>query len=362
MCFESTEERLKERVKELACLYEISKIISQSNQIEKKVLKRILFTIKKAWKYSNDAVVEIQIDNFSLSTSKINYKTVSQTAAIKTQNFIEGLILVHYPGNKYSIQSFLTEEQKLLNTIAFEIANYVDKIKNTEKEMVLQRRAERTDRLSILGEITAGIAHEINNPLANILGFAELIKNQNTDTVIDSDISTIISSVIYSREIVKKLLYFSREMPQQLKLEEIKPIVLFAVSFLKQNFQKKKIRNEILFKDDNIAAKVDSVQLTQVLFNLLINAIYASPADSTIKILVEHDLKNLFISITDEGTGIPEKIKTKIFEPFFTTKPNNDGNGLGLSVVHGIIKNHNGEIIVKDHLPKGTIFTIKLPI
>lgn len=356
-----TEEKLKERVKELTCLYEISKTISQSNNVDKKILRKLILIIQKAWRFNNDAIVEIHIQDFLLATAPIP-ESVYQISTISVDHTIDGFIKVHYPKNKYTKNDFLEDEQKLLDTIALEIGNYVEKFQNLEKEAQLRRSAERMDRLSILGEMTAGIAHELNTPLGNILGFAELIKDHNTDPVINDDIEIVINSVIHSREIVKKLMFFSCEMPQQLKVQEVKPIITFALSFLNQNFQKKAIKSQLVFKDDTIKAKIDSVQITQILFNLLINAIYASPYKSIIKIIVESDLENILITIEDQGSGIPESLKQKIFEPFFTTKPITDGCGLGLSVVHGIVKNHNGEIIVKDNHPSGTIFIIKLPI
>lgn len=362
MQFAPTEEKLKERVKELTCLYKISKIISQSNRIEKKVLKQILFTTKNAWRFNTDATVEIIIENYHLSTSKIIEENIFQTSIITVGNRNAGSIKVYYPKNQYTQNNFLKDEQNLLDTIAFEIGNYLEKFKNLEKEALLRRSAERIDRLTILGEMTAGIAHELNTPLGNILGFAELIKKHNTDPTIDSDISIVINSVIYSREIVKKLMFFSCEIPQDLKLAKIKPILLFALSSLKQNFEKKQIKIDVISKDDQITARIDSVQITQVLFNLLINAIHASPHKSTIRISIDNDSENILIEIKDQGTGIPENIKKRIFEPFFSTKPISDSCGLGLSVVHGIIKNHNGEILVKDNIPVGTVFTIKLPI
>jgi len=362
MNFTTTEEKLKERVKELTCLYEISKIISQSDHIEKKVLKKVISTIKKAWRFNDDAIVEIDIENYFLSTSEIASETVFQKSFIKISNQNAGHIKVHYLQNKHTQNDFLPDEQQLLDTIALEISNYVEKSLNLKKEALLKRSAERMDRLSILGEMTAGIAHELNTPLANILGFAELIKSNNTNPEIDADISIVINSVIHSREIVKKLMFFSCEMPQQLETKEIKPIITFALSFLKQNFQKKQIKNELIFKNDSIFAKIDTVQITQVLFNLLINAIYVSPEKSTIKIIIEGDSQNFYITIEDQGTGIPENLKQKIFEPFFSTKPITDGSGLGLSVVYGIVKNHNGEISVKDNLPCGTIFKVQLPL
>lgn len=361
MNFVPTEEKLKERVKELTCLYEISKTISRPNYKENEVLNKIIKSTKKAWKFSSDAIVEIQLPNKNLSTSEIKENTVFQISTIYISNNNAGYIKVHYP-NQYSANDFLEEEQKLLDTIAFEIGNYIEKFQNLEKKQILMRTIERRDRLSILGEMTAGIAHELNTPLGNILGYAELIKSSNTDPEIDLDITTVINSVIYCREIVKKLMFFSCEMPQQLQVQEIKPIVTFALSFLRPNFQEKNIKTELIFKNDIISAKVDSVQLTQIFFNLIINAIYASVKNGIIKIIIDNDEKDLSISVTDQGIGISDTIKKKIFEPFFTTKPINDGSGLGLSVVHGIVKNHNGEITVLDNTPAGTIFTVKIPL
>lgn len=356
------EENLKEKVKELTCLYEISKTISQANCVNNEILNNIIFSTKKAWRNNDDAVVEIQTLDYGIATENTLEETIFQSSPIYIAKKESGYIKVHYPKNKYTEDDFIEDEQKLLDTIALEIGNFIEKYQVLEKKAMLRRTLERMDRLTLLGEMTAGIAHELNTPLGNILGFAELIKDHNTDPDIDSDISTVINSVIYSREIVKKLMCFSCEMPQQLQIQEIKPIIAFALSFLKANFQRKEIKTEITFSNDKQTAKIDSVQLTQVLFNLLINAIYASPEKSTIKINVENDLDYVFLSIADQGSGIAEETKPKIFDPFFTTKPTSDGCGLGLSVVHGIVKNHNGEITLKDNHPSGAIFIIKLPI
>lgn len=355
-------EKLTEKVKELTCLFDIAKTISEADSIDIKVLKKLIHITKKAWRFNTDAIVEIKILDYNLSTLRVPKNTLSQISFITLPDVEQGYIKVHYPQKKYIQNPFLDDEQRLLNTIAIEIENYIQKFRILEKKASLRRTVERMDRLSVIGEMTAGIAHELNNPLANILGYAELIKLSNSDPEIDSDITTIINSVIYIREIVKKLMYFSNEIPTQSKLEEIKPVVTFALSFLKQNFQKKEVKSELIFKNDITAAKFDSIQITQVLFNLIINALYASPAHSTIRIIIENDSKNFFITIEDQGTGISDDIKSKIFEPFFTTKTIKDGSGLGLSVVHGIVKTHKGEITFTNNFPTGTIFKISLPI
>lgn len=362
MNFSQPEDILKEKIKELTCLYEISKIISRSNSVNIQTLREILITIKDAWRFNMDAVVEIHAADFHLSTSDSIENSIYQSSFITIDKKGCGFIKVHYPAQNYSKSDFHEDEQKLLDTAAIEIGNYFEKHKTLQLNDQLEKSIGRMERLTLLGEMTAGIAHELNTPLANILGFAELIKSQNTNPEIDSDISIVINAVMYSREIVKKLMFFSCEMPQKPELQEIKPIIVFALSFLKSNFQKKAIQCELLFKDENSRARFDSVQITQVLFNLLLNAIYASPEKSIVKIMVDHDEHYLLIKIEDYGTGIPEDIKDKIFEPFFSTKPVNYGCGLGLSVVHRIMKNHNGEIIIQNNCPQGSIFIIKIPI
>ncbi|MEN2488644.1 HAMP domain-containing sensor histidine kinase [Flavobacterium sp. B11] len=358
----STEEDLREKIKEITCLYDISKTISKTNSINIQTLYDIIISTKNAWRYSTDSIVELHIKDYHLSTSEQIEPAIFQSSVIIVNKTNYGYIKVYYPSKKYILDDFSEDEQQLLDTIALEIGNYIDKYQTLEEKAALKATIERMERLSLVGEMTAGIAHELNTPLGNILGFAELIKEKNSDPKISTDLSIIINSVIYSREIVKKLMFFSCEMPQKLELQELKPIIVFALTFLKSNFQKKAIKHELIFKNDSIMATIDSVQITQVLFNLLINAIYASPEKSTIKTIVDNDETNLYLKIEDNGTGVPDSIKEKIFEPFFSSKPLNYGCGLGLSVVHSIIQNHNGEITLQNNFPCGSIFSIQIPV
>ncbi|WP_367768379.1 ATP-binding protein [Flavobacterium sp. WC2421] len=362
MDFISTEEILKERIKELSCLYDVSSVIMQHEDSVTNILDKICSILKCAWRFSNDSIVELELDSYYHTTATIPEHTVFQKSSISIFNEKKGYIKVHYPSGQFSKKHFLGDEEKLLNKVSSDISVFYERHLNKDKEELLKRSAERVDRLSILGEITAGIAHELNTPLGNILGFAEFIKERTTEKQSQMDSAKIIKAAIYSREVVKKLMFFSCEMPQNMKFVKITPIVTDALSLLGPNFKKAGLSYEVDFKDLELEAQLDPIQLTQVLFNILINSIYVSPLNTVIKVSVYTVEDHFVIEIGDQGPGINNAYKSKIFEPFFTTKPIGEGSGLGLSVVHGIVKSHKGDISTRDNHPNGTIFQVRLPL
>lgn len=355
-----TQEKLRERIKELTCLYDVTTAILQHSDSVEATLAKVTWILKSAYKHSDSAVVELALDTMYTLTDHV-LDSVFQEAPIKLEGIPVGYIRVHYPKALYSSATFLDEETLLLQKVAVEVSAFYEKVLSKEKQQVLEKGLQRADRLAVLGEITAGIAHELNTPLGNILGFAELIKEQVDEMQVKDDIEKIIAAAIHSREIVKKLMFFSCEMPQHLQVLEITNIIAEALALLGPNFKRKNISVKYIPGTAQQKAKVDAVQFTQVIFNIVLNAIYASPVHSTVLVQVRQDVDSVVIEVSDCGEGIPDPIKPKIFEPFFTTKPLGEGTGLGLSVVHGIIKSHRGEIYVSDNTPKGTVFTIYLP-
>lgn len=358
----SISKKLEERVKELSCLYEVSSAIRKHTESVTETLEEICKITKQAWLFPDHAIVHLEFFNYKVLTSDLPENEIFQKSEIPFFKEDKGFIKVCYNVEKIKNAYFLEEEQKLLNKIAIEISEFFERRETTKKEELLKRSAERNDRLSILGEITAGIAHELNTPLGNILGFAELIKSSSQEIQTRKDTEKIIKAAIYSREIVKKLMFFSCEMPQHKEFIPVKPIIAQALKLLSPNFQKAEINYNFEIDNPALEAQIDTIQFTQVLFNLLINAIYISPRKSLISLEVSSTSTYFILEIKDEGPGIPADLKSKVFEPFFTTKPVGEGSGLGLSVVHGIIKSHRGEIITFDNKPAGTVFQIKLPL
>jgi len=358
----STEAKLKERIKELTCLYEVTSIIGNSDysQLETS-LEAITFCLKKAWQFEDDTEVLLKSSDYHVQTDGYQSDMVSIKSNIKVFNKANGFIQVGYPKDSYEQSAFLQEEEKLLENVALAVGSLLERKQVHDSEAAIKRQVERADRLHILGEITAGIAHEINTPLANILGFTELLKERITDSDALRDLNKIVDNAIFSREVVKKLMFFACEMPQQMKMLQVIPLVENVLMLLGPSLQSKNIKLSKSFSVHEIELRADNVQLTQVLFNLIMNSIYFSPNGGVINIRIKEKGKNIQFRISDEGSGIDAKNEDKVFEPFFTTKPLGEGSGLGLSVVHGIISSHKGTITHSANTPKGTVFTIDFP-
>lgn len=359
----TAEQKLKERIKELTCLYEVTSLIVNSDyeQIEE-VLRAIASCLQRAWQFNEETYVELKTPLTTIRTKKREDKYVFLKSPIKVFNEEKGHIKIGYPSPKYTLDDFLIEEKQLLDNVCLEVGNLLERKEIKDNQESIRRQVEQADRLRILGEITAGIAHELNTPLANILGFAELLKERvEADPKAEKDLDKIITNTIFSREVVKKLMFFACEMPQERTSLNIVPVIEDAIDLLRTTLRQNEINCKLIMDKKDIVLKMDKIQLTQVLFNLIVNAIYFSPPQSTILVEVREKGGNVVLKISDEGTGIPKDKAETVFAPFFTTKPMGEGSGLGLSVVHGIVKSHQGTIEHGPNTPKGTIFTIKFP-
>jgi signal transduction histidine kinase len=217
--------------------------------------------------------------------------------------------------------------------------------------------------LNVVGQLAAGIAHELNEPLGSILGFAQLTKkSQGLPENISKDIDKIIKSALFARDIIRKLLSFSKEMPPQLKEVNLNKIVLEGLYFLESRCQKNSIELIRNLKNDLPHILADEFQINQVLINLVVNAIQAMPNGGKLTISTDNSVDYVYLIVEDTGIGMSEEIRKKIFLPFFSTKSINEGTGLGLTVCYGIISSHNGTINVESTLGKGSRFEIKIPI
>jgi two-component system NtrC family sensor kinase len=227
----------------------------------------------------------------------------------------------------------------------------------------------RSEKLASLGQLVAGIAHEINNPLSGILMYGTLFVNNKTlDPVLREDAVVIVRETERCAEIVKRLLEFSRTSIPNKKPRSITDIMSNTLALVEHQASLNDIEIIREFEPDLPQIQVDPTQIEQVFINMLVNASQAMPDGGQLTISIRHDRsKNCIVTdIADTGHGIDEAHMPKIFDPFFTTKDGSEdgtgGTGLGLSVSYGIIQNHGGRIRVKSEVGIGTTFTIELPI
>jgi two-component system NtrC family sensor kinase len=237
---------------------------------------------------------------------------------------------------------------------------------NTMVETLYRTQQEllHKENLASMGQLAAGVAHEINNPLGTILLFAEVInKEVAADDPRRDDLKMIINETIRCRKIVSDLLNFARQqevLAQECDVHDLLDQVIEGVSRQERFKPVQFIRR---FSPQLPAVEADQAQLMQVFVNLLDNAADAMPAGGTITISTRLiDNQRLEVQVSDTGCGISEENLGKLFTPFFTTKPVGKGTGLGLSIVYGIIKMHRGQISVSSKAGQGTTFTVTLPV
>ncbi len=230
----------------------------------------------------------------------------------------------------------------------------------TEKKS-LEREVSNAEKLSAIGEMAAGLVHEIINPLSIISGRAQLLLfDKKEETEVTKTARIIREQVDRASAITQKLLSFARQRPPQLCPLSLHEVLEKFLETMEEQFASQKIRVAKNFSDVPLPFLGDEEQLEEVFVNLSRNAIHAMPGGGKFTITTRRKAECAEVSLTDTGCGIPPENLSKIFVPFFTTKSR--GTGLGLSIVHGIVKNHGGTLSVQSHVGKGTTFILSFPL
>jgi signal transduction histidine kinase len=355
---------LRERIKEITCLYGIARVVARPDASFDEIIQGIVQLLPPAWLYPEITCARITLNGRSYETEGFRETPYRQTAGIVVKGERVGSVDVVYLEERLTLDEgpFLSEERSLIDSVAREVAIFHERARAEEEKASLQDQLRHADRLATIGQLAAGVAHELNEPLGNILGFAQLArKSPGLPDLVARDLENIESASLNAREIIKKLMAFARQVPPQKKRVNLNKVVEAALYFFEARSAKSDIRLVRRLAENLPGTTIDPGQITQVLVNLVVNAIQALDRGGTLTVGTGATDEEIFISVGDTGSGMDGEIADKIFLPFFTTKDVDEGTGLGLAVVHGIVTSHGGRIDVETELGKGSTFRVWLP-
>jgi two-component system NtrC family sensor kinase len=238
-------------------------------------------------------------------------------------------------------------------------------VKDIQQQQLIRDQMAQADKLASIGELSAGVAHEINNPLGIILGYTQLLlRNEAAGSERFLDLKTIEKHVRNCKAIVEDLLNFARTSQPKKEFIQVHGIIDEVLAFIDQHGDWEQVSLEKAYDPNLPELFLDGKKIKQVLINLFMNARHAVDKKGLIQVITQLDETgtNAVIRISDTGHGIKKNDLPRIFDPFFTTKPTGQGTGLGLSVSYGIVKNHGGRIDVQSRPGHGACFSIVLPL
>ncbi len=226
-----------------------------------------------------------------------------------------------------------------------------------------QAQLVQSEKLAAVGQLTAGIVHDVKNPLAVIKGLAEeLAEETDADEFTRQGLQTIRESASRANTIVTDLLKFARQSSPEMQRRDLRDTLESVYRLTEYLLRKGKVKLVSELPDHPVMTTYDSQQIEQVIINLVTNAVQAMPDGGELRIRLTKDETKARIDVEDSGIGIPQENLLKIFDPFFTTKPEGEGTGLGLSVSYGIVSEHGGSITVESEQGVGTTFHVVLPL
>jgi len=361
----SADTALRERVKELSCLYSIAQISGKPTVSLTEVLQGVADVITAAWCFPNLASARISLDNGQFNGHRPLASGPRQEASLVVRGVHRGAVQVAYPpsAQRAAESPFLEEEQRLLDEVARQVSLIVDRKETAAEQDRLNAKLRHADRLSTIGQLASGVAHELNEPLGGILGFAQLLaKTSRLPRQARSDIAKIEACALHAREIIRQLMTFARQTPPRDVRVNVNRLIRESTGIWLPRCEAESVRLEYALDESIPEIVADDGQLRQVVTNLVVNAVQSMPEGGTLRIETAYEGEWVLIAVCDTGAGIPPEVLPRIFDPFFTTKDVDQGTGLGLSVVHGIVTGHQGKIAVESSPGLGTRVNVRFHV
>lgn len=358
---------LGERVKELRCLYEVAAVFAERAGTLRDCLVRIVTVLPDACRFPEKATARVRIDDIEVAwpSERLEPMASEIEARLLVGGRERGSVAIAYSGSAATDggERFLTEERALLSTVAHQIGVFVAGMEAEQHRASIEATLRHADRLATIGQLAAGVAHELNEPLGNVLGFAQLaLKVQDVPEQVRSDLTRIADAALHGREIIRKLLVFAHQSPASKQQTAMNAVVEEALFLLEAGCENPGVRFVRELDSGLPVIEADPVQVRQVVTNLVINAMQSinGVGKITVRTYAEHGAAVL--AVEDTGSGMSPEVLRRLFDPFFTTKEVGQGTGLGLAVVQGIVSSHGGTIEVKSEPSRGSTFRVRFPL
>jgi signal transduction histidine kinase len=358
---------LIEKIRILNCLYRISELVVDGTSAFEKTIQAIIDLVPQAFEYPQTVAAAISLDGRRYQSTGFKSFQPSAQKTIVVNGEVRGRLEIGCIEEGAFTPSAEGDcsiaENNLLEAVAKKVAYIIDRKEASDKKKSLEEQLRHADRLATIGQLAAGIAHELNNPLGDILGFAQLAsKYPDLNEDVYQDLVKIVKSTLYAREIIKKVLYFGRQTHPKETQTDLNELIGEWLDVFESRCAKSGVRIVVELDEALPMVTGDPAQLNQVLVNVVVNAIQAMPGGGTLTIRTVWRKGWASIIVEDTGLGIEKAHMDKIFLPFFTTKEVDEGTGLGLSVVYGIVNEHGGRIEVDSKKGQGATVELKFPV
>jgi signal transduction histidine kinase len=355
----------RQSVKELSCLYDIARLTSDNETPLAEILQAVVDTLPSASRFPDSTCATLTFDGTTYRTPSYCETRHTLTADLLVAGETRGDLTIGLLGDDPQLEEspFVPEEKSLLDTVVQHLALLLEKRQSAAESARLEAQLRHADRLATIGQLSAGVAHELNEPLNTVLGLAQLARKQaDLPDQVASDLESIATASLQARRIIRQLMTFARQTPPNKTPVDLNQIVRDGLALVESRCVKAGITLAVNLAEELPVLTLDAVQMNQVLVNLIVNAIQAMPEGGTLTVRTETREDAVCLSVEDTGTGMSDHVMASLFLPFFTTKDVNEGTGLGLSVVYGIVAAHAGAIGVESELGRGSRFDVRLPV
>jgi len=357
---------LHERVKELDCIYGIARVAARWNTPFEQDLQDIVELLPAGWQHPEAATARVTMDGREYVAPGFSPGAQRLEAQVTVNGERRGIVEVFYgePMPPEDEGPFLREESRLIDAVAHLLGLLLERRDAAQARAVIEEGLQQADRLATIGLLAAGVAHELNEPLSSILGFAQLLKRSHGLPPQDEqDVAKIVSGALNARDVVRKLLLFARRAPTTKTAIDLEAdVVEDVLSLFEDRCAKDGVEVVRAFGGDIPRIAADAAQLKQVLVNLVVNALQAMPRGGTLTVSTMAGKDRVSLVVEDTGVGMTQDVLSKVFLPFYTTKGPGQGTGLGLAVVHGIVTAHEGTVRVVSRVGRGSRFEVELPM